>query len=112
MKTLFTVLAMVILSSNLNAQDTTNVRQIQLNLDKYYQQHRTGTGLFAFGVALSTITLVAMDRNPDLKEVRTGMYAVSAGAAITGLLIQMEAARYIRDAAEIRLSPTSVTLKF
>ena len=112
MKKLLLLLSLLFTVGLLQAQDTTDVRQIQLNLDKYYQQHRVGTGLFAFGVVLASATLIGLDRQEDLADVRNVLYGLAGGAATTGLLIQMEATKYLRDAAEIRLSPTSISLNF
>ncbi len=98
-----------------NAQsDTTEIKvqEIQMNLNKYYQQTRTGTGIFAFGTILGTATLLGVSHRPEDRDMRNALIGVSAGSMIVGLLINMEAIKFIGEASEIRISPTHLSIKF
>lgn len=111
------VMALVMATTVCRAQNSTDslsskVIEIQSNLNKYYQQTRTGTGLVAFGTLLGTATLIGLDRKQGEHRLRNSLYGVAGGSALLGLLINMEAIRFVRDASEVSISPGAVTIKF
>lgn len=112
MKTLITVLAMVLLSLNLNAQDFEKEKEIQLNLDKFDKQSRAGLRLFAVGCFLGAVTVLGVEHMSDPANTLKGMYtgAVVVGAA--GVWVYMDASRHLVKANRLRLSPASVSLTF
>ncbi|MBK7968034.1 MAG: hypothetical protein IPK08_03395 [Bacteroidetes bacterium] len=107
----------IFIACNVNGQtntDSTQVRieMVQLNLNKYYNQTRTGTGIFAFGALLGTATLIGLDRQQGEYRLRNSLYGVAGAAALTGLLINMEAIRFVREASEISIGPGGAKIKF
>ena len=110
-------MAMLLIGFSASGQTQTDslaakVVQMQSHLNKYYQQTRTGTGLVAFGTLLGTATLIGLDRKQGEHRLRNSLYGVAGGSALLGLLINMEAIRFVRDASEVSISPGAVTIKF
>jgi hypothetical protein len=106
------LLASVIGKAQTQDSTTTKLVEIQKNLNSYYNQKRTGTGLFAFGVILGGATMAGLDKKQGEHRLRNGLYGVAAGSAILGLLINMEAVKFIGRASEVSISPGAVTIKF
>lgn len=87
-----------------NAQSSTDsikVQEVQMNLNKYYNQTRTGTGIFAFGTILGTATLIGVSHRSEDRDMRNALLGISAGSMVLGLLINMEAIKFIGKASEI-----------
>lgn len=99
---------------NGQTQDSTAVKltKLQSNLNKYYNQTRTGSVIFAFGTILGTSTIFCVSHLQKDRDMRNALLGVSAGSMVLGLLINMEAIKFIGNESEITLSPTSISIKF
>ncbi len=117
MKNLILLITLIVFALNSQAQTTIDstsnkVVEIQKNLNSYYNQTRTGTGIFAFGTILGTTSFLCISDRPEDKRMKNAFIGISATSMVLGLLINMEAVKFIGRASQVSISPGAVTVTF
>jgi hypothetical protein len=112
MKTLLMLAALLFATGLLQAQDSSSVAQIQLNLDKYHKQSSAGLRLFGVGCVIGAATLIGIEPLYESGDVCKGLYGLAAVCGAAGIIVHMDASRYLKRASMVSVSPNSISLKF